>query len=584
MDDRQRRSRVTAAQAGDQQALGDLISEHLPLIYNVVGRALAGHADVDDVVQETMLRAVHGIEGLRDPGSFRSWLVAIAMRQVRDRARARATAPARGTGPLTAEREPADPGSDFVDLTVLRLGLDGQRKEVAQATRWLDADDRELLALWWQEVAGELTRRELAETQGLTRQHAAVRVQRMKAQLETARGVVRALDADPRCRGLAGLLLGWDGRPGSVWRKRIARHLRDCSACGGSRPGLVPAERLLAGLALVPLPAGFALHALPGLLGGGGAAAMSPVALATDPGGWPAQLARTVLDLITKPAVAATAGVTLVAGGAYVVRDQDRQPPQAAPTTTATPTSGPRSESPAPTPSRTAAPSPTVSPSPSPRPAPPPGYGSTVDTADPAPDPLRAPGPLPRRPENGFRSSAGAKAVMVHNGDTVTLSGSGYFLVRWQIMPGQRSGALTMPTWTGLRGKLFHAASGGGKRMDDEQPGQEGDGPHTAMGSPATGFAVLPAGAQQMWQNEYFHVDGSVTLHQNESQADYNLIVMPATWESVTQDIQQAPGPGGPLRHGLVRDTGTDTAPVPQYLTRAKPPNPGDVPQHSEVD
>ncbi len=45
-----------------------------------------------------------------------------------------------------------------MDLTILRLGLSGQRREVAEATRWLDEDDRELLALWWQEAAGELTR------------------------------------------------------------------------------------------------------------------------------------------------------------------------------------------------------------------------------------------------------------------------------------------------------------------------------------------------------------------------------------------------------------------------------------------
>ena len=59
---------VIAAQAGDAQALDRLVSSYLPLIYNIVGRALNGHADTDDVVQETMLRAVRGLPGLRDPG------------------------------------------------------------------------------------------------------------------------------------------------------------------------------------------------------------------------------------------------------------------------------------------------------------------------------------------------------------------------------------------------------------------------------------------------------------------------------------------------------------------------------------
>ena len=73
-------ARVVAAQRGDQRALDALLAESLPLVYNVVGRALARHADVDDVVQDTMLRAVNGLPGLRQPESFRSWLVAIAVR------------------------------------------------------------------------------------------------------------------------------------------------------------------------------------------------------------------------------------------------------------------------------------------------------------------------------------------------------------------------------------------------------------------------------------------------------------------------------------------------------------------------
>ena len=80
---------VIAAQAGDAEALDSLLSSYLPLIYNIVGRGLSGHADVDDVVQETMLRAVRGLGDLRDPAAFRSWLVAVAIRQMRDHYRAR---------------------------------------------------------------------------------------------------------------------------------------------------------------------------------------------------------------------------------------------------------------------------------------------------------------------------------------------------------------------------------------------------------------------------------------------------------------------------------------------------------------
>ncbi len=250
MDGRQWHSTIAAAQAGDRRALDELVAGWLPLVYNVVGRALNGHADVDDVVQETMLRAVDHLGSLRDPDSFRSWLVAIAMRQIRDRARR--TSPDRLPDGL--------PGgaTDFAELTVLRLQLEGQRRERgAEAVRWLDDEDRQLLSLWWLEVAGELTRRELASALGISRQHAAVRVQRMKERLETARAIVRALDT--ACPDLRATTARWDGRRDSVWRKRLARHLRGCAYCGDPRESVVPAERLLAGIALVPLPLGFAL-------------------------------------------------------------------------------------------------------------------------------------------------------------------------------------------------------------------------------------------------------------------------------------------------------------------------------------
>ncbi|MEV0126263.1 sigma-70 family RNA polymerase sigma factor [Streptomyces sp. NPDC050703] len=246
---------VGAAQDGNQQAQDTLVAEYLPLVYNIVGRALDGHADVDDVVQETMIRVLGGLDGLRDPESFRSWLVAITMNQIRGHWRERATGAIPGGGGLGDGYDVVDPGADFVDLTITRLGLSGQRRETAEATRWLDEDDRALLSLWWLEAAGELTRAEVAEALDLSPQHAAVRVQRMKAQLETSRVVVRALATEPRCAGLRQTAAGWDGVPSALWRKRLARHARDCRVCTDHWSNLVPAERLLVALGLVPVGA-----------------------------------------------------------------------------------------------------------------------------------------------------------------------------------------------------------------------------------------------------------------------------------------------------------------------------------------
>ncbi|MFF2780962.1 sigma-70 family RNA polymerase sigma factor [Streptomyces sp. NPDC058052] len=277
-DEQRTTALVEAARAGDPHARDELVRACLPLVHNVVGRALDGHADTDDIVQETLVRALDGLPALRDPARFRSWLVAIAMNGVRRRWRERRQAPVPG---LDRAVDLADPAGDFTDLTILRLGLTGQRRDVARATRWLDEDDRELLSLWWLEAAGELTRADLAGALGLDPAHAAVRVQRMKERLETGRAVVGALDARPRCPALAEVVTGWDGRPSPLWRKRLARHLRECRACatGRDRRGLAPVEGLLVGIGLVPPVAGALLDA-----GTAPAAAATPVAL-VEPAG-----------------------------------------------------------------------------------------------------------------------------------------------------------------------------------------------------------------------------------------------------------------------------------------------------------
>jgi RNA polymerase sigma factor (sigma-70 family) len=589
LDERVGTAVVAAAQAGDEQALDELVADYLPLVYNIVGRALGGHADVDDVVQETMLRVVHGIDALRDPTRFRSWLVAITMRQVNDRWRARQSGAAvlSALGPAS---ELADPGADFVDLTITRLGLSGERREVAQATAWLDPDDRRLLSLWWLETAGELTRAELAAALRLSAPHAAVRVQRMKAQLDAARGVVRALSRTPHCAQLTETIASWDGRPSALWRKRIARHTRHCENCGPASTRLVPAEALLAGLGLVPPPVSATAHFTVTL--GAPAAAHAAAAGHSAVGHSAAWLARGLKFAAAKPATAITVGVVAAtgAGVAYAVYPAPHPHGHVA---LPTPVRSFASATPVPSsPSASAAvpitPS-TVATTVVQRAA---AYGSTVDAVDAAPPKLQNPGALPRRPAGTQITATGSfvptagdpnKYIMNFNGDYLTLRGQGYFRIRWQIVTTTgRIGVVAMPTWTGLSGRLFHVASGGTRRMDDVIG--SGSSLRSGMGSPSTGYDTLPAGAQQMWQNEYYYLDGTVVLHQNQGWPETNLIVEPMTWQTVTDDVDAAPtAANGAVRYGLVRDTGDDSAPVPQYLTRGNPSDPATVPQRSNL-
>ncbi|MFH9617551.1 sigma-70 family RNA polymerase sigma factor [Streptomyces pratensis] len=243
---------VAEARRGDPRAMEELLSTHLPLVYGIVGRALNGHADVDDLVQEVMLRIVRALPSLREPGRFRSWAVAIAYREIQQHQRRTA----RGRFHAHKVEDVADPLTDFAERTVAELELTGQRRDLARAARWLDEDDLRLLALWWEEEAGRIGRADVAHAIGLDARHTAVRIRRMKVRLEEARTVVRALAVAPRCPGLADAAHGWDGGTGALWRKRLTRHVRACHRCGALGTGLVAPEKLLPGLGLVPVPGG----------------------------------------------------------------------------------------------------------------------------------------------------------------------------------------------------------------------------------------------------------------------------------------------------------------------------------------
>ncbi|MBE1594014.1 RNA polymerase sigma factor [Streptomyces stelliscabiei] len=238
---------VVAARAGDPRALDDLAATYLPLVYAIVRRALGELADVDDVVQETMLRALPELRTLRTPECFRPWLATIATRQISTHLHRR-HADAERTVPLDEMTDPPDAGAE--NLALIHVELSGHRRKTVRASRWLDPDARALLSLWWLETGGRLTRAAL----GTSVAHAGVRVQRMRNQLELSRSLVAALEAGPRCPQLNAALAGWDGVPSALWRKRITRHTRSCADCGRAADELVPLERLIVALALLPVP------------------------------------------------------------------------------------------------------------------------------------------------------------------------------------------------------------------------------------------------------------------------------------------------------------------------------------------
>ncbi|MCA2213104.1 sigma-70 family RNA polymerase sigma factor [Jidongwangia harbinensis] len=244
---------VAAARAGDRRALEELAATHLPLVYTMVRRALGAHPDVDDVVQDIMVRALRRLPSLRSEENFRPWLAAIALRQIGTHLRRKDRAARRTTGLEEAAHLP-DLDVPSEDLMVLRVELSDQRRQAERASRWLDPDDRALLPLWWLELGNYVSRSEVAAALGLSVAHAGVRIQRMRGQLEVCRAVVAALETRPRCDGLDAAVADWNGVPSPLWRKRVVRHLRSCAVCSRATDRMLPTDRLFPAFALLPVP------------------------------------------------------------------------------------------------------------------------------------------------------------------------------------------------------------------------------------------------------------------------------------------------------------------------------------------
>ena len=81
---------VTAAQAGDREAVDTLIRRHQSRIFNFALTLTAGGADAEDLAQETFIRAFRGLSRFRGESSFRNWLYRIAVNVARTRRAQRA--------------------------------------------------------------------------------------------------------------------------------------------------------------------------------------------------------------------------------------------------------------------------------------------------------------------------------------------------------------------------------------------------------------------------------------------------------------------------------------------------------------
>ncbi|MBX7084299.1 MAG: RNA polymerase sigma factor [Nannocystaceae bacterium] len=76
---------VARAQGGDRAAFRELYLRHARQVAAAVARWLGHNADVDDIVQDTFVRAAERLDSLRSAQHVRPWLVTIAIRLTHSR-------------------------------------------------------------------------------------------------------------------------------------------------------------------------------------------------------------------------------------------------------------------------------------------------------------------------------------------------------------------------------------------------------------------------------------------------------------------------------------------------------------------
>jgi RNA polymerase sigma-70 factor (ECF subfamily) len=198
------RSLVEAAQAGDREAMSELVRVTHRGVYSQALRLLGNPDDAADVTQDVYLRVVRKLGGFRHEASFTTWLARVttnvAMSTLTRRSR-RVAVEGASFGDGVADSVP-EPDADPADRSEA-IALAARLESLVQA---LPEGQRQVLVL--RDVYGMSTE-EVAQKMGLTPGAVKVRLfrarERLKAELEATEmaedGVV---PLEPRRRGRRG--------------------------------------------------------------------------------------------------------------------------------------------------------------------------------------------------------------------------------------------------------------------------------------------------------------------------------------------------------------------------------------------
>jgi RNA polymerase sigma-70 factor (ECF subfamily) len=103
---------------GRRELFGDLIAPHLRPLLRTVRGAIGSHPDVEDIVQQTALKALAHLDQFRFEASFRTWLIRIGLNEAHAWRRKCASSRFLALDPTTLTQLPAadeshSPGTEY---------------------------------------------------------------------------------------------------------------------------------------------------------------------------------------------------------------------------------------------------------------------------------------------------------------------------------------------------------------------------------------------------------------------------------------------------------------------------------------
>ena len=102
---------IQACRKKDRTALGTVFRAHMPALERLVAHLVGSKADIEDLVQDTLVTAIAAFPGFRGEASVGSWLGGIAVNMVRRHLRQPALRRRVPLDLVAAPAEPVDPAA-----------------------------------------------------------------------------------------------------------------------------------------------------------------------------------------------------------------------------------------------------------------------------------------------------------------------------------------------------------------------------------------------------------------------------------------------------------------------------------------